>query len=295
MSRPDIGFPPIKIDSGENIHIITGVSGELLKVDSEINIIGNISKPFPSSITSSTIVGEIWIGAWVERELREARMAALDINDDWLDGGLKSELRSGNEILHPNSNIWSQLLDAEPMGISKIGETLCFSAKNKGIYRIDIDSNDIWRAEQPQWNGIDENQDIIIGFEETKEGLTVITQGGGVAIYDKNGILIDKKLIKLPELITGFSYDQKLGWFFKLNGKCFATMDDILSTPKVFKNKGPVFHVISRGGSWLWTGWRHDGSITEGLISIASRDDIGVGIIGDNVLTNDGKWDKIRI
>ena len=143
MSRPDIGFPPIKIDSGENIHIITGVSGELLKVDSEINIIGNISKPFPSSITSSTIVGEIWIGAWVERELREARMAALDINDDWLDGGLKSELRSGNVILHPNSNIWSQLLDAEPMGISKIGETLCFSAKNKGIYRIDIDSNDI--------------------------------------------------------------------------------------------------------------------------------------------------------
>ena len=139
MSRPDIGFPPIKIDSGENIHIITGVSGELLKVDSEINIIGNISKPFPSSITSSTIVGEIWIGAWVERELREARMAALDINDDWLDGGLKSELRSGNVILHPNSNIWSQLLDAEPMGISKIGETLCFSAKNKGIYRIDID------------------------------------------------------------------------------------------------------------------------------------------------------------
>ena len=42
MSRPDIGFTTIKIDSGENIHIISGVSGVLLKVDSEINIIGNI-------------------------------------------------------------------------------------------------------------------------------------------------------------------------------------------------------------------------------------------------------------
>ena len=87
MRRPDIGFPPIKIDSGENIHVITGVSGELLKVDNEINPIGSVSTPFPSPVTSSSIIGERWIGAWVERELRQARMAALDINDEWVDGG----------------------------------------------------------------------------------------------------------------------------------------------------------------------------------------------------------------
>ena len=50
MRRPDIGFPPIKIDSGENIHVITGVSGELLKVDNEINPIGSVSTPFPSLV-----------------------------------------------------------------------------------------------------------------------------------------------------------------------------------------------------------------------------------------------------
>ncbi len=54
MRRPDIGFPPIKIDSEENIHVITGVSGELLKVDNEIKPIGSVSTPFPSPVTSSS-------------------------------------------------------------------------------------------------------------------------------------------------------------------------------------------------------------------------------------------------
>lgn len=295
MTRPDIGFPPIKIDSGENIHVITGVSGELLKVDNEINPIGSVSTPFPSPVTSSSIIGERWIGAWVERELRQARMAALDVNDEWVDGGSKAELRNGDLILHPSSKIWSQSLDSEPMGLSKVGDTLCFSAKNKGIYRIDTNSNEIWRTEHPKWNKIDENQDMIIGFVETKDGLIVISQAGGIAIYDSNGILIDKKIIQLPELITGFSFNEELGWFIKLNGKCFATMDSILGTPTIYRNKGPIYDAISKDNKWIWTGWRHDGSISEGSISTASRNDIGVGIIGDYVLTNDGTWDKIRI
>jgi hypothetical protein len=63
----------------------------------------------------------------------------------------------------------------------------------------------------------------------------------------------------------------------------------------IYRNKGPIYDAISKDNKWIWTGWRHDGSISEGLISTASRNDIGVGIIGDYVLTNDGKWDKIRI
>jgi hypothetical protein len=49
-------------------------------------------------------------------------------------------------------------------------------------------------------------------------------------------------------------------------------------------------------GDWIWTGWRHDGKLDKnGELSIKSRENIGIGIIGDNVLTNDGKWEKIRI
>ena len=65
MSDSEIGFAPIKIDSGEEIHVISGVSGQLLKVDENLNPIAEISQPFPAMITSSTIVGDKWIGIWV--------------------------------------------------------------------------------------------------------------------------------------------------------------------------------------------------------------------------------------
>jgi hypothetical protein len=297
MRHSDIGFPPIKIDSGDNIHIITGVSGELLKIDKNLQPIGEFSVPFPSSISSSAILGEKWIGTWIESELRQARMAAFDINQEWLDGGSKADLRSnkGKSVLHPKSNTWSQSLDAEPMGLSEINNTLCFSSRNRGIYRINSDSEVIWKTDFPKWEGIEEAQDKIVGFTETTEGLVLVSHAGGIAIYDENGILIEKKILKLPELITGFSYDNELGWFIRLNGKCFAIMDSIRNLPKIYHCKGPIYDVKIRNHNWIWTGWRHDGVITGGLISTASRNDIGVGIIGDNVLTNDGKWDGIRI
>ena len=41
---------------------------------------------------------------------------------------------------------------------------------------------------------------------------------------------------------------------------------------------------------------RHDGKLSkDGSIIMELRENIGIGIVGDNVLTNDGKWEKIRI
>jgi len=36
MQGSDIGFAPIKIDSGDDIYVISGVSGQLLKVDKNL-------------------------------------------------------------------------------------------------------------------------------------------------------------------------------------------------------------------------------------------------------------------
>ena len=107
MEDSGIGFAPIKIDSGNNIHVISGVSGQLLKVDDQLNRLGEVSQPFPALITSSTIVKEKWIGVWVERDLRQARMAAFDLNEAWSDGETKAELRSKklDSALHPSSSI----------------------------------------------------------------------------------------------------------------------------------------------------------------------------------------------
>jgi len=153
MNGLGIGFAPVKIDHGEDTHIISGVSGQLLKVDDELNHISSVSQPFPAMITSSTVLGAKWIGVWIERDLRQARMAAFDINDEWLNGDSKADLRVRklNLNLHPSSSIWSQILDSEPTGLSVIKNTLCFSTINRAIYRIDGESNEIWRAEIPKW------------------------------------------------------------------------------------------------------------------------------------------------
>lgn len=100
----------------------------------------------------------------------------------------------------------------------------------------------------------------------------------------------------MPEIITGFKYEKGYGWFIKLNGKYFATLTSLTETPKIYKILGPVYDVKNIEGDWIWTGWRHDGKLDKnGELSIKSRENIGIGIVRDNVLTNDGKWEKIRI
>tara|TARA_B100001758_G_scaffold123352_1_gene106111 strand:- start:489 stop:1391 length:903 start_codon:yes stop_codon:yes gene_type:complete len=300
MRDSEIGFAPIKIDSGEEIHVISGVSGQLLKVDENLNPIAEISQPFPAMITSSTIVGDKWIGIWVERELRQARMAAFDLNEEWSDGGKKASLRNNkvNFPLHPSSSTWSQILDSEPTALSEIDNSICFSTINRGIYRIDSESNEIWRAEIPKWKDIEkiDSSDEIIGFVNTEDGIVLISKAGGFAIMDKESNIIQKGLLKMPEVITGFLYEKDKGWFIKLNGKYFATLSSLNETPKIYKVLGPVYDVKYIKGDWIWTGWRHDGKLNkDGKLTLKSRENIGIGIIGDNVLTNDGEWEKIRI
>ena len=107
MQGSGIGFAPIKIDSGDDIFVISGVSGQLLKVDKNLKPLADICTPFPALITSSTILGNIWIGVWIERDLRQARMAALDLTDDWSNGPTKSDLRDYQSgfSLHPSSRL----------------------------------------------------------------------------------------------------------------------------------------------------------------------------------------------
>ena len=246
MQGSDIGFAPIKIDSGDDIYVISGVSGQLLKVDKNLKPLADICTPFPALITSSTILGNIWIGVWIERDLRQARMAALDLTDDWSNGPTKSDLRDYQSgfSLHPSSNVWSQILDSEPTALSQVDSSICFSTINRGIYKIDGESNEIWRAEIPKWSEIEKINtfDEIVAFLSYEEKLVLMSKAGGFAIIDENGNLVQKGVLKLPEVITGFQYEKELGWFIKLNGKYFATLSSLTDSPKIYKILGEPWH-----------------------------------------------------
>ncbi|MBT7432245.1 MAG: hypothetical protein HN785_00045, partial [Euryarchaeota archaeon] len=112
MSHQNLGFAPIRVDSANDFHIVIGTGGELAKLDLNLNKIGETVRPFPSPVTSSTIVDGNWVGTWVEREFKLARMAAIPLNSDWMEGEGRSSLRTleGRKSLHPVGNQWSHIV-----------------------------------------------------------------------------------------------------------------------------------------------------------------------------------------
>ena len=58
---------------------------------------------------------------------------------------------------------------------------------------------------------------------------------------------------------------------------------------------GPVFDVRFANGGWKWTGWRHDGYNDGQKSETVDRRDIGIALVGENVITNDGRLDTFRV
>ena len=157
METGEIGFSPSGVARGDEIHVLTGTQGEVVKIDREGMLIGPVVSPFPSPIVDSTIVGDRWCGMWMDRELRQARMAAIPLNEDWVDGPNREQLRFST-----NNKWWfleacnvdlAQDLDSEPMKIGVSGENIVFTTVT-GVYMIDSDANEIWRGMLPRWPDI---------------------------------------------------------------------------------------------------------------------------------------------
>ena len=72
-----------------------------------------------------------------------------------------------------------------------------------------------------------------------------------------------------------------------------AVMDKIEGDFSLYKTGSPVLDAQFIDGSWRWTGWRHDGSLTGQVVDIFERNDVGVSIINGSVLTNDGLWSEL--
>ena len=67
-------------------------------------------------------------------------------------------------------------------------------------------------------------------------------------------------------------------------------MDKIEGDFRIYKTGAPVFDAHFIDGSWRWTGWRHDGNLTNEEVDIFKRRSVGVSLVNESVLTNDGSW-----
>ena len=302
MGQREFDFAPLKITRGGDVHVLTGTQGEVVKIDQSGKLLGSVTIPFPAPILDSVIIDNHWIGVWLDREFRQARMASLPIDLEWRDGASREMLRSSinspakNEVL-PSNSLWHRVLDSEPMKIGVCEGNIVF-ATISGIYMIDTDANEIWRGLLPRWPKISSISayDSIVGVTGFSEGLAIWSKGGGVSVLDpSNGLEIYSRVIDFGDSVSNVIFSEEGGWFVMLHEGSFSVMEKIESSHNSFRTKGPILDADFSCGSWNWTGWRQDGSLTGSSVRISDRDNVGVSIIGNRViLANDGSWSEFR-
>ncbi len=296
MDREGLGFPPCRIDRGGQVHVAVGTQGEMVKLGPTGRPMGLVRRPFPAPIMEGVTLADRWVGFWVEREFHEARMAALPLEGDWIDGPCRVDLRlsslAGSGI-QPAGAIWHRILDAEPMAIGRAGDNIVFSTLGGGIYMVDSEAREIWRAQRPVWPEISllGVQDRLISIVECPDGIAVWSQAGGVAVLDPcDASLLRLKVLELDDKISNAIYAKGGGWLLMLHGGTIVLLGGVDDNPEVLQTRGPVFDAQYDGGEWKWTGWRHDGRLSGGRVFTVPRDEVGVAILDGRVMTNDGEW-----
>ena len=297
MADEGFGFPIRKINFGETIHVVIGSQGELTRIDDEGKTISPPSRPFPASVVDGLVFEDKWIGTWLEREFGVARMAALGLSDEWTDGPGRDILRSRQLIstqTNPNGAIWHRTLDSEPIKVGRSSEGIVFCTSS-GLYMIDQNANEVWRSQIPSWIEISESGifDRIISIIETPEGLAILSQAGGFALIDSSdGSILFSKVISFRDKLSDAIYKKDGGWFIMLHGRAIALMENFDADPEFIETPGPVQFSNFVDDEWIWTGWRHDGRKSGENQFSEGRDEIGIAILNDRVLTNDGTWTK---
>ena len=297
MDEAPLGFQPVRVDRGDSATVVIGSSGELVRIDEFGTPLHQPVRPFPASVTGGAVLDGVWVGTWVEHELQQARMAALPLVGEWAEGGGREMLRYRTETadLMPSSSIWSRFLDAEPMAVSRAGDGVVFATLRRGIYRIDEEAVEIWRAPYPEWPDLSAlaSRDSLVSSNENDGRIVIWSEAGGVTAVDsENGGHVLSTVVPLPDSLSGVRHNEDGGWLLLLNSGGIALLDDLQSEPEVVRTPGPVLDAVHDGEFWRWTGWRHDGALRDGEVQCAARDQFGVALIGDRVLTNDGTWDN---
>jgi hypothetical protein len=299
MGQGYLGFAPTRIDRGRDVNVLAGTQGELLKIDERGTAIGKFSLPFPAPSIDGVVLDDRWVGIWLDREFSEARMAALPLGKEWVNGPTREELRLSSALeshVNPECAMWERTLDSEPMKMGRSGDNIVFSTFS-GIYMIDKEAREIWRGGLPIWPEISKIgvHDRIVGLVEFQGGLAIWSQAGGISVIDPaNGAIIYSRIVSLRDRISEVAYHEDGGWMIMLHGSSIGLMEKIEGGFSIIDTEGPVFDSRFQDGTWNWTGWRHDGLLTDGRARMTPRDDIGVAILRNKVLTNDGQWSEIR-
>jgi len=249
----------------------------IIDVDGGISHKGITAHPFPCEITNAVWCNAGLVATWVDHELRLARMALIDFQNELEEGISRSELRLRNDNVKVAGSSWSHSLDAEPIAMVSNGNYIIFALYTRGVYCIDVDSTELWR--QP-----------LIGSEESKipnsnsiaeitvddEIVTIWTRGGRYRTLSVNtgDVLAEKSLPVECDIESVFSshdrflISSKDGWVWEL-------IDDNITVAR--KLRGTIQDAIYHDDEWRIISWRED--ILLSNQETVLRDELGIQVV----------------
>lgn len=299
---PDnLEFTPKEVLRYFDGHIVVGVDGELQKIDHDGNLVGQPKKPFPTPIKSAVIIDNMLVATWLDQELLLARMAAIDLNNDFQQGVNRGDLRVRKTVdksIHPQGNTWSHVLDAEPLSLTANSNSFTFVLWRKGIYNLSVDAIENWRSPEPSWKKLAKIPRAMetVGTTCDEQYFESWSKGGGIIRFDiQSGKTIESKIIPIDGYLEAvFKHGEH--YLLQLNNSTIAIYEagEIKLTAKL---SGPINYAewSEDDQGWHIAGWRELAFISAKTMSRTQLSEIAVYIDGNSgiYLCNDGTWDII--
>ena len=257
-------FTPSRILQLDDGYLVIGYDGELLLLDSNLVYTEKPVSPFPIAIGQSCIVGNNLIATWLDSELMLARMASIDLDDKFVEGPSRSDLRIQKSLataLHPAGNSWSRVLNSQPLALATDGQRVALVLWQSGIYCLNADSSEIWRSPPPVWSEVGNmpRSDETVSMDFHGSELHIWCAAGGRLVLDADdGTILRSEKVELDTVIENVYRDSEHELVCGNNGEAFHLSDSILRLQTDIT--GPIQNAIwdSESNAWRISGWRKE-------------------------------------
>ena len=263
MSERRLPIAPARLRRGSKSIVATTFDGDLVRLDPEtFEIVDGPARPFPGSIEMLTICGDDIVGFWIENEMAIGRMAWLDSAKGIIEGIPRDELRRWmlrrqRPVPQVEGANWSRTIDRLPLAMTTHGETVVFALDSLGVYCIDSDGAERWRAALPTW---EELSNLRFGKEPAaivshQESIRVWSIAGGWIDLDDSGDVGADGIVESPDRLLGAWWDDEGGWLVAFANGDLCHVDNEGNEWRHTSN-GPAQSAEWIDGRWHVAGWR---------------------------------------
>ncbi|GEM_PF-4340874 len=263
MAEQCLPVAPARLRRGEGSIIAATFNGDLVRLHPDtFEIVEGPARPFPGSIEMLTICGDDIVGFWIDNEMAIGRMAWLDGTKGIVDGVPRDELRKWmltrqQPVPHVEGARWSRAIDRLPLAMTEYQDSVVFALDGLGVYCIDSDGTELWRAALPTWK---EFNDLKFGGEPAvlvsyQQFIRVWSIAGGWIDLDDAGVTVGEGIIDSPDKLLGAWWHDEGGWMLTFANGDICHVDDEGCEWR-HTSKGPAQCAVWLNGRWHIAGWR---------------------------------------